>query len=141
MYLYKKTFVWRDGDNPAKVEVSGGGMEKVKPERIQYVVEEVGYWRKANHIHAWFVDNVQDGVDECQTSYVPPEKLQELLALCRQVLADPGQAEALLPTRSGFFFGGVEYDDAYVEDLVATVKILEEALAEPGGNYEYHSSW
>lgn len=21
---------------------------------------EVGYWRKANHIHKWFVDNVQE---------------------------------------------------------------------------------
>ena len=23
------------------------------------------YWRKANQIHAWFVDNVQQGNDDC----------------------------------------------------------------------------
>ena len=30
----------------------------------------VGYWRKANAIHNWFVQNVQDNRDECQKSYV-----------------------------------------------------------------------
>ena len=25
------------------------------------------YWRKANAIHKWFVDNVQDGEDNCQS--------------------------------------------------------------------------
>ena len=28
----------------------------------------VAYWRKANAIHSWFVENCQDGVDECQYS-------------------------------------------------------------------------
>ena len=31
----------------------------------------VGYWRKANAIHNWFVQNVQDGRDECQKSWSP----------------------------------------------------------------------
>jgi hypothetical protein len=31
-----------------------------------YVETTVAYWRKANAIHSWFVQNVQDGVDECQ---------------------------------------------------------------------------
>lgn len=28
--------------------------------------KEIGYWRKANHIHKWFVDCVQDGEDDCE---------------------------------------------------------------------------
>lgn len=26
--------------------------------------QEIGYWRKANHIHKWFVDKVQGGDDD-----------------------------------------------------------------------------
>ena len=50
------------------------------------IVEQVGYWRKANAIHHWFVDNVQEGVDECQTSYVSIKDLDKLLGLCNGVL-------------------------------------------------------
>ena len=39
--------------------------------------EEVGYWRKANQIHKWFVDNVQDGVDDCGEYKVTKEQLIE----------------------------------------------------------------
>jgi hypothetical protein len=47
----------------------------------------VGYWRKANAIHNWFVQNVQDNRDECQKSYVSPENLRELREACQAVLA------------------------------------------------------
>ena len=46
----------------------------------------VAYWRKANAIHQWFVDNVQDGVDDCRNAYVPREKLIELRDLCQEVI-------------------------------------------------------
>lgn len=46
---------------------------------------EAGYWRKANHIHSWFVENVQDGVDDCGKYWVSREKLEGLLALCKEV--------------------------------------------------------
>ena len=32
--------------------------------------EEVAYWRKFNALHNWFVQNCQDGVDECQYAEV-----------------------------------------------------------------------
>ena len=43
---------------------------------------EVGYWRKANAIHKWFVDNVQDGNDDCGSYEVSKEQLEELLDAC-----------------------------------------------------------
>jgi hypothetical protein len=46
----------------------------------------IGYWRKANAIHSWFVKNCQDGIDECQTTHVSVEKLQQLRSTCEQVL-------------------------------------------------------
>ena len=48
--------------------------------------EEVGYWRKANAIHKWFVENVQDGEDDCEQYEVSKEQLEELLDVCKEVL-------------------------------------------------------
>ena len=48
--------------------------------------EKVGYWRKANQVHKWFVDNVQDGDDDCGTYPVTREQLEELLEKCEYIL-------------------------------------------------------
>ncbi len=48
--------------------------------------EEVGYWRKANQIHRWFVSNVQGGKDDCGEYAVPRAKLMELKVICETVL-------------------------------------------------------
>ena len=42
----------------------------------------VAYWRKANQIHSWFVQNVQGGEDECQPHHVSREQLRDLRDLC-----------------------------------------------------------
>ena len=47
--------------------------------------EKVGYWRKANAIHKWFVDNVQDGADDCEYYEVSKEQLENLLSICIEV--------------------------------------------------------
>jgi hypothetical protein len=59
---------------------------EIPASEIETVTTEIGYWRKANAIHKWFVDNVQDGKDECQRSYVTRKQLQQLRDLCQRVL-------------------------------------------------------
>lgn len=106
--------------------------------------EEVGYWRKANAIHRWFVENVQDGVDDCGKYEVEKEKLEELLAYCKEDLEDMSRAKELLPTMEGFFFGSTEYDEWYFEDIKDTIKILEKVLEETDFDRQmitYQSSW
>lgn len=110
---------------------------KFDPKDISEIVLEVGYWRKANQIHKWFVDNCQNGVDECQLTYVPFEKLQELKGLCERALAE--NDHSLLPTQGGFFFGSTEIDDYYWDDLRDTIKIIEPLKDDHC--YYYHSSW
>lgn len=139
------------------------------------IFEQVGYWRKANHIHKWFVDNVQNGVDECDTYEVTKEQLEDLLNVCRKVLdnsklvkgkivngqkyengkmvniyqdgeyiEDSSVAEELLPTTSGFFFGGTEYDEWYYKDVENTINIIEDVLRTTDFEHEivmYHASW
>jgi len=93
---------------------------------IESISIEVGYWRKANQIHQWFVDNVQDGIDECQRVQVSKIQLLELKELCEEVLDDHSLAEDLLPVQGGLFFGNTEYDEYYFSDLEDTVKLLSE---------------
>lgn len=91
MYLSKKSYVknWlhMHPSELHEITVKKGGdiVKSIKPERISYIVEEVGYWRKFNALHGWFVNNCQDGVDNCQESYVSMEKLKEILGILKQV--------------------------------------------------------
>ena len=157
MYLTKKTYVgneYRKPENQIKVvmpESEGDATFKVKQpikqERISYIEESIGYWRKANHIHKWFVDNIQGGKDDCGNYPVSEEKLQSLMDSCKEVLAIKDNAEVLLPTQSGFFFGGTDYDEYYFKDIEATIKIIADLFTERGedkylsGEVYYHSSW
>lgn len=151
MYLKGKRYIssyFNEGDNEkaSKIaemfpELSGipgrfdGGI-------VKEVMVELGYWRKANAIHNWFVTNVQGGTDECQPSYVGRDQLEELRNICQEILADRARAQELLPPTSGFFFGSTEVDDYYFQDLEETVKIIETALALPDSwEFEYQSSW
>lgn len=102
---------------------------------------EIGYWRKANAIHKWFVENCQGGEDNCATYAVSHEELKELKRVCEKVLQKPEEAEDLLPTQSGFFFGPTEYDEWYVQDLRDTIEIVDWALTQNFDYFEYHSSW
>lgn len=103
----------------------------------------VGYWRKVNSVHQWFVDNCGKGEDDCRPYYVPRDKLIELRDLCQQVLASPDQASELLPTQSGFFFGDTEYGEYYFADIRDTVEQLDKVLTEvpEDWDFEYRASW
>jgi len=150
MYLTKKHYVkqwsFQNDDERVEVIVTKGGkpMEKVNPSKISYVEEEVMYWRKANHIHQWFVKNIQNGEDNCQTSYVDGDDIVRLLNTLKEVKADHSKAETLLPTASGFFFGGTEYGEYYFETIDETIEVLQAELDENGNitsDYYYHASW
>lgn len=133
----------------------------------------VAYWRKANQIHRWFVENVQGGTDDCGTYDVGREQLEELRGLCKHVLAasqteagkihtgttyaggtvtenyvegqivtNPEMAKEFLPTQEGFFFGGYDYDEYYLDDLKDTVAQIDRALTVPAGwCFQYRASW
>jgi hypothetical protein len=147
MYLNKHTYVqqWQhiEEDTQYKVEVTKGGEPThINPKKIKYIIEEAGYWRKANQIHQWFVDNVQKGVDDCGDYYVGTDDLEKLLDACEKVKADHSLADTLLPSASGFFFGTTEYDEWYFNSIDNTIEILKEALAdESDSSYYYSSSW
>lgn len=123
-------------------------------ERDEPYEEELMYWRKANAIHKFFVDNAAHGVDDCQPVQVTLDVLKDLVDRCETILQgevddkgaliDPKTAMELLPSQSGFFFGSTDYDDWYIEDLKETVKALK-PIVEHAELYTdpiiYEASW
>ena len=67
------------------------GLDMYLGVRTENGTQEVGYWRKANAIHGWFVRELANGVDECQEIVVPKIKMMELQALCLTALIKRSQ--------------------------------------------------
>ena len=106
----------------------------------------VGYWRKANAIHNFFVQEVGEDVDDCREMYVHRDVLVELRSRCSDVLKADDMEEMAkevgLETVSGFFFGDTEYGDWYKEDLKLTIEICDFVLALPEEySLHYQASW
>lgn len=143
MYLNAKRFLWFNEDELKDKLTSN--FPELGEAKVKQIEAEVGYWRKANAIHKWFVDNVQDGEDDCSNYDVSNETLKELLDIVNEVLANKKKASELLPNTTGFFFGSQDYDEYYFQDLEYTKKLIEGILAsdlgKKGWYLEYHSSW
>lgn len=150
-------------------------MFHTKLENINYeydsLFKEVYYWRKANAIHQWFVDNIQNGNDDCEDYRVTQKDLQILIdtlkevynSLCNKEMItkkvqdgsieyeikvfkeeDLEIAKQLLPTQEGFFFGGIEYDEYYFEQIKDTLndlQIINECFDFENNYLIYGSSW
>ena len=142
MYLKGSRYIstWKEGDKELGEKIAQlVGQEKSFVDTVEI---EVGYWRKANAIHQWFVKNIQDDVDDCKNYWVSREELRELQNVCNQVLADPTLAPSLLPTQGGFFFGDTQYDEWYLENLEITLQNIQKALSlSDEWQMYYHSSW
>jgi len=109
-----------------------------------YVNATAIYWRKANAIHNWFVNKVQNGVDDCGSYEVSMEQLLELQSDCEVVLAFPEKAMTVLPPSSGFFFGGTELDEWYFNGLKHAVAKIKRIANDPvfkDCDFTYQSSW
>ena len=152
MYLTKKIYIGanyehRNVEANVDIKVNGNAIN-INPKKISEIHESAAYWRKANHIHQWFVDNVQNGEDDCGYYDVSITRLNELVAICEQVLEkkDNAFSEANLPTQAGFFFGDTEYSEYYYKDVADTIQMLNEAMEGVNENdyevsFEYQSSW
>ena len=146
MYLETEQYIpdYTDEGNALINTIKANSLNHLGEFRPKTVSYELAYWRKANAVHNWFVKNVQDGKDECQSSYVSLEKLQELRDTCARVLENNALAQELFPSAAGFFFGSTEYDDWYFSDLLHTVEKLDKILKTPSADklwISYRASW
>lgn len=153
-YVSTTDWVQENGDFVKKPIESGvailekAGLDTIaSTEGYGVTVSAVGiYWRKANAIHQWFVDNCGKGIDECQPISVSRQDLINLRDLVKDVLIHREKAPLALPTASGFFFGSTEYDEWYWQDLEHTAKELDRVLMDTSENWTsvdfiYQASW
>lgn len=87
MYLHRKENVYGE---PA-IEIKKANKLPLRDEEHpQYewvqLCTECAYWRKANAIHKWFIDNCGGGDADRRTMDVSLEQLKELLNVCKEVL-------------------------------------------------------
>ena len=150
MYLTKETYI---GAEFKHRQIEGtifitkeGAKVPINFNQISEITESVASWRKANAIHKWFVDNVQNGDDDCGKHHVTVDQLRQLVKVCKEVLKDHSKARELLPPQSGPYFGSIEVDEWYFEDLKSTVEQLTPIIKECSpDNFDvtlyYQSSW
>jgi len=163
MYLYARKYIskndYSDREN-IKVIPEYQAMESFAPKDLtKYssfggisVTYPVGYWRKANAVHGWFVNVLADGVDECQEIPIDRSYFEILKNSCEIVIssdkddmAEVAADHGLEPT-NGFFFGGSDIDEYYIQDLKDTITIIKHIFSViPHGDHEwqfiYQASW
>jgi len=85
MYLTAHRYISKYSDKTIEVVVKNLDLKGKRVDKIQI---EIGYWRKANAIHKWFVDNVQEGEDDCGDYRVSKDQLTKLHDVCQKLLTE-----------------------------------------------------
>ena len=136
MYAYKRTYVgnyWEEPANQLKLvkpdksttRTMKSAIQLIDEAKISSVTEQIAYWRKANAIHSWFVNNVQEGVDDCKEHSFGTDELQQLVDLCNKVLE-------VAKTDTGMVSNGQTFKDGKWENIMVegTIVTNPEEVAE-----------
>ena len=91
--------------------------------------ENVMYWRKANAIHRWFVNNVQGGEDDCEFHFeVTKEVLKKLRDVCKEVLKSAVLVQGKI--ENGYSFEMVNGKIKKIPHMVEGKYILDTSVCE-----------
>lgn len=128
MYLYAKKYIgtWREEDSEPRDQVLAAldlDMSDIGEGGI-YVDVPVAQWRKAQKIHNWLVEEIQDGEDNCADYYASRGTLRNLRQWCLDNLEDADEEDV--------------YQMQNTADMLG--KILDNPKFE-GYDFEYTSSW
>jgi hypothetical protein len=147
--------------------------EKAFADAYDNIDSGVIYWRKANAIHKFFCDHgrlAKDGQEQVGYYYIDRQDLMKLLDHIYVITSDKIKvedinyydidkggnvtetveyklnitaAEELLPTTSGFFFGGTDYDYWYFRSLQRTADLIKRELTNNPSQetWFYYASW
>jgi hypothetical protein len=88
-------------------------------------------WGSSHHIHSWFVNNVQGGVDDDRYHEVTREQLQQFVDVCKKALANKKKAGHYFPTNEAYRSECPTIDDGYFHDLENDVKRITRILKSP----------
>lgn len=85
------------------------------------------YFRKVNFLVKFFGDRHPELANCCPID-VTKDDLLELKRRCEKVLDNPNEANIILPTQEGFFFGSTEYGDSYFNDVQEVLDAVNSML-------------
>ena len=144
MYLNKRHYVKNWEHNTKKysflIKLDEEKVKEINEKRISYITEDVMYWRKANAIHNWFVQNVQGGEDNCREYYVAREDLEKLLDVCTKVVLASklikGKIKNGQTSKDGKLVDNM-VDGEYIEDATVARELLPSAEGFFFGSAEY----
>ena len=94
-------------------------------------IYQIGYFRKFNALHSYIVKTFANGVDDCRDIILYKEDVEQIKKVLDDVLNAHQQVEKakeLLPTQSGCFFGGTDYDEYYFEDVKVAADLMQKLL-------------
>jgi len=128
MYLTKDTYIGAYFEHrkvEAKIEITIEGKKvEINPANLETITERVAYWRKAHDLHQMFVKIIQEGVDECQKSYISKAKMIEMRDACIDYIDNEN---------------GNEYE---IEDAKLFIEVIEPLIEdEDCPSIHYQSSW
>jgi len=146
--IHVRQWSFQKPDERYTVQIACGGkpVSGIESDRISSVDEEVMYWRKANHIHGWFVKNVQKGKDDCGTYLLDEHTLRVLCSDCHKVAIASKLVE-------GSVYKGTQYDQEHpdgialreggrvIEDATVAKELLPTTEGFFFGCYEYDEDY
>lgn len=175
MYLNKKIYIGANYEHrgiTGKIDIKEGKVKiPVNLSKVTYIIEQAGYWRKANAIHQWLVNNIQDGEDDCTEYYFSEEKMQELLDICNTILVGTILEDGKIANGYSYsngeknynwedgkviknpelahkllpcqegFFFGSTHYDQYYYQDIQDTKEILEEALKSPGEYYYEASW
>lgn len=131
MYLYKELYISEFQGKKSLIEpikdLVGAKDETGNFKHLIVYVPSI-YWRGIDSIHKWFVDNVQDGCDNCATYHVETDQLRQLLEIVRERLKEKPD----------------KMSNAEMSEMERTRRELEREIKfaeENGCTFAYRSSW
>lgn len=92
--------------------------------------KELAYFRKVNFLIPFFERFFNTEIENLEDLKITKESIKELKDRCEHILHDHTLAKDLLPTRGGFFFGSVSYDNNYYKDVETVLKTCDKLLLE-----------
>ena len=108
---------------------------------------QIGYFRKFNALHSYIVKTFANGIDNCQDIILYKKDVEQIKKVLDEVLNVHQQAEKakeILPTQSGYFFGGTDYDEFYFDEVKVAANLMQSFLDNfDFENYQlvYRASW
>lgn len=120
--------MWLDAGIKGQIQLDKKAKDLLKKYgKVESIAVEEIYWRKAHWIHQFFVDEVQDGADNCAEYFVSADDLHKLLDKCTIIIADPSTFDDILPSYQPYI-GDWWEDDRQLNDIKRTKERIDQAL-------------